>query len=195
MPRPGSPTTSRSSSSCDGDKPVVLRSTTITPLPGPGPHRRRRATLDAKHDAIAAFVAATLQAMEEIKADPTVGLDAAIKAVPELATDKDDAGGDPGRDDRDRGPARRRRRTASARSTAPAGTRRSLPRVRSGSPRPRSRPTSSSARTCCRRAAEPSRGASPAAAGGRARSGRIEYDGWLPQRPRARKSRTAQESE
>ena len=31
-----------------------------------------------------AFVAATLQAMDEIKADPTVGLDAAITAVPEL---------------------------------------------------------------------------------------------------------------
>ena len=32
---------------------------------------------------------ATLQAMEEIKADPTVGLDAAIKAVPDLAKDKE----------------------------------------------------------------------------------------------------------
>ena len=34
-------------------------------------------------------MAATLQAMEEIKADPTVGLDAAIKAVPDLAKDKE----------------------------------------------------------------------------------------------------------
>ena len=32
---------------------------------------------------------AELQAMEEIKADPSVGLDAAISAVPELATAKD----------------------------------------------------------------------------------------------------------
>ena len=71
-----------------GSDPVILRIDDITPLPGPG-LIASTATLDAKHDAISAFVAATLQAMEEIKADPTVGLDAAIAAVPELATAKD----------------------------------------------------------------------------------------------------------
>jgi ABC-type nitrate/sulfonate/bicarbonate transport system substrate-binding protein len=34
------------------------------------------------------FVAATLRAMKEIKATPSKGLDAAIAAVPELATDR-----------------------------------------------------------------------------------------------------------
>jgi NitT/TauT family transport system substrate-binding protein len=71
-----------------GSDPVILRIDDITPLPGPG-LIASTATLDAKHDAISAFVAATLQAMEEIKADPAVGLDAAIAAVPELATAKD----------------------------------------------------------------------------------------------------------
>ncbi|MEO8437172.1 MAG: ABC transporter substrate-binding protein [Chloroflexota bacterium] len=71
-----------------GTKAVVLTIDQITPLPGPGLIASTK-TLDAKHDAAAAFVAATLQAMEEIKANPTVGLDAAIKAVPELATQRD----------------------------------------------------------------------------------------------------------
>jgi NitT/TauT family transport system substrate-binding protein len=68
-----------------GSTPVVLRIDDITPLPGPGLIASSK-TLDAKHDAIAAFVAATLHAMEDIKADPNVGLDAAITAVPELAS-------------------------------------------------------------------------------------------------------------
>lgn len=71
----------------DGTKPVVLTIDAITPLPGPGLVAATK-TIDAKHDSIAAFVAATLQAMSEIKADPTVGLDAAIKAVPELASQR-----------------------------------------------------------------------------------------------------------
>ena len=71
-----------------GTKPVVLTIDAITPLPGPGLIAATK-TLDAKHDAIAAFVAATLQAMAEIKTDPKVGLDAAIAAVPELATARD----------------------------------------------------------------------------------------------------------
>jgi NitT/TauT family transport system substrate-binding protein len=68
-----------------GGTPVVLTIDAITPLPGPG-LIASSATLDAKHDAIASFVAATLHAMADIKADPSVGLDAAIKAVPELAS-------------------------------------------------------------------------------------------------------------
>jgi NitT/TauT family transport system substrate-binding protein len=71
-----------------GGTPVVLTIDSITPLPGPG-LIASTATLDAKHDAIAAFVAATLHAMADIEADPTVGLDAAIKAVPELASARD----------------------------------------------------------------------------------------------------------
>ena len=71
-----------------GGKPVVLTIDAITPLPGPGLVAATK-TIDAKHDAIAAFVAATLQAMAEIKTDPKVGLDAAIKAVPELASQRD----------------------------------------------------------------------------------------------------------
>jgi len=71
-----------------GGKASVLTIDAITPLPGPG-LVASKATLDAKHDAIAAFIAATLQAMVEIQAKPSLGVDAAIKAVPELATARD----------------------------------------------------------------------------------------------------------
>ncbi|HEV8403184.1 MAG TPA: ABC transporter substrate-binding protein [Candidatus Limnocylindrales bacterium] len=71
-----------------GGTPVVLTIDDITPLPGPGLVAANK-TIDAKHDAIAGFVAATLHAMADIKADPTVGLDAAIQAVPELASARD----------------------------------------------------------------------------------------------------------
>ena len=70
-----------------GTKAVVLHVDDSVPLPGPGLIAGTK-TLDAKHDAIAGFVAATLRAMNEIKANPAVGLDAAIKAVPELASDR-----------------------------------------------------------------------------------------------------------
>jgi len=71
-----------------GQKAVVLHIDDITPLPGPG-LIASSATIDAKHDAIAAFTAATLLAMADIQADPTVGLEAAIAAVPELAQSRD----------------------------------------------------------------------------------------------------------
>ena len=68
-----------------GSTPVILRIDAITPLPGPGLIASTK-TLDAKHDAISAFVAATLHAMADIKADPSIGLEASITAVPELAS-------------------------------------------------------------------------------------------------------------
>jgi NitT/TauT family transport system substrate-binding protein len=71
-----------------GQKAVVLHIDDITPLPGPG-LIASSATIDAKHDAIAAFTAATLLAMADIQADPSLGLDAAIAAVPELAQSRD----------------------------------------------------------------------------------------------------------
>ncbi len=57
----------------------------IVPLPGPG-LIVGTATLASKHDALAAFVAATLRAMEEISANPEAGLDDAIAFVPDLGT-------------------------------------------------------------------------------------------------------------
>lgn len=68
-----------------GQPASVLRVDAITPLPGNG-LIAGVSTLASKHDAVAAFVAATLRAMEEIKADPQIGFDASIKAVPELAS-------------------------------------------------------------------------------------------------------------
>ena len=65
---------------------TVLHVDQITPLPGPG-LVVGTATLAAKHDALKAFVAATLRAMTEIKADPQKGVDASIAAVPDLGTD------------------------------------------------------------------------------------------------------------
>jgi NitT/TauT family transport system substrate-binding protein len=59
----------------------------IVPLPGPG-LIVGTATLTAKRDALKAFVAATLRAMDEIRANPQAGLDDSIAVVPELAGDK-----------------------------------------------------------------------------------------------------------
>ena len=56
------------------------------PLPGPGLVVGRD-TLSTKPDAVRAFTAATIRAMEEISADPQLGLDAAFARVPELAAD------------------------------------------------------------------------------------------------------------
>lgn len=64
---------------------TVLHVDQIVPLPGPG-LISGTATLSSKEVAIAAFVKATLRAMDEIAADPEKGLDAAIAAVPDLAS-------------------------------------------------------------------------------------------------------------
>lgn len=70
-----------------GTPAFVLHVDDVTPLPGPG-LIVSTATMAAKHDAVAAFVRATLKAMDEIAADPSKGIDASIKAVPELGQDR-----------------------------------------------------------------------------------------------------------
>jgi NitT/TauT family transport system substrate-binding protein len=70
-----------------GVKAVVLHVDNVVALPGPG-LISSKATLTAKQYPIAAFVAATLRAMTEIAADPKVGLDASVAAVPDLASNR-----------------------------------------------------------------------------------------------------------
>jgi NitT/TauT family transport system substrate-binding protein len=65
----------------------VMRVDDITPLPGPGLIAGERALTD-KRDALRAFVAATLRAMEEISAEPEAGLEDSIAVVPELGDDR-----------------------------------------------------------------------------------------------------------
>jgi NitT/TauT family transport system substrate-binding protein len=65
---------------------VVLTVDQVVPLPGPG-LVTGTATLAAKRDALRAFTAATLRAMDEIAADPQKGLDATFAVVPDLAAD------------------------------------------------------------------------------------------------------------
>ena len=69
-----------------GKTATILGIDDIVPLPGNG-LIVGTSTLGSKHDALAAFVAATLRAMAEIKEDPELGWDAAVAAVPELASD------------------------------------------------------------------------------------------------------------
>jgi NitT/TauT family transport system substrate-binding protein len=71
-----------------GEKAVVLHVDQVVPLPGPG-LIAGTSTIEGKDAAIRAFIAATLRAMDEIAADPKVGLDAAIAAVPELGADRE----------------------------------------------------------------------------------------------------------
>jgi NitT/TauT family transport system substrate-binding protein len=69
-----------------GIEPVVLTVDDVVPLPGPGLVTGTQ-TLAGKQDALKRFVAATLRAMDEIKADPQKGLDATFALVPDLAQD------------------------------------------------------------------------------------------------------------
>ncbi len=70
-----------------GTKTVVLTIDGVVPLPGPG-IIVGTSTLGSKRDAVAGFIRATLKAMNEIAGTPSVGVDAAIKAVPDLAKNK-----------------------------------------------------------------------------------------------------------
>ncbi len=67
-----------------GEDAVVLTIDEFVALPGPG--MVTGASLATKRDALKAFVAATLRAMDEIAADPEKGMEAAIAAVPEIAS-------------------------------------------------------------------------------------------------------------
>jgi putative riboflavin transport system substrate-binding protein len=67
---------------------VVLPIDDIVPLQGNGLIAGTK-TLETKRDALALFISATLRAMTEISADPQVGLEAAIKAVPDIASDRE----------------------------------------------------------------------------------------------------------
>ncbi len=69
-----------------GKTATILGIDDIVPLPGNG-LIVGTSTLASKHDALAGFVAATLRAMADIKGDPELGWDAAVAAVPELASD------------------------------------------------------------------------------------------------------------
>jgi putative riboflavin transport system substrate-binding protein len=69
-----------------GIEPVVLTIDDVVPLPGPGLVTGTQ-TLATKRDALQRFTDATLRAMDEIAADPQVGLDATFALVPDLAQD------------------------------------------------------------------------------------------------------------
>jgi NitT/TauT family transport system substrate-binding protein len=71
-----------------GTDAFVLHVDDVTALPGPGLIISDE-MLPSKHPAVEGFVRATLRAMEEIMADPSAGLDAAIAAVPELGQDRE----------------------------------------------------------------------------------------------------------
>jgi NitT/TauT family transport system substrate-binding protein len=66
---------------------VLLRIDDVAPLPGPG-LTVGCATLAAKGEAVRAFQAATLLAMEDIIADPETGIRAAAEWLPELGDDE-----------------------------------------------------------------------------------------------------------
>jgi NitT/TauT family transport system substrate-binding protein len=70
-----------------GTPVTVLHADASVPLPGNGLIASPQ-TIAGKRDALAGFIAATLRAMREIKADPSRGLDAAVAAVPALGQDR-----------------------------------------------------------------------------------------------------------
>ncbi len=70
-----------------GSPAVVLHVDDVVALPGPG-LIAGVSTLEQNGDAVRAFIEATLRAMTEIAATPSLGLDAAIVAVPELGANR-----------------------------------------------------------------------------------------------------------
>ena len=62
----------------------VFYASAAAPFAGPG-LISSPSTIESKRDAIRAFIAATLEAMRQIAADPELGVDAAAKVVPEVA--------------------------------------------------------------------------------------------------------------
>ena len=70
-----------------GVQAVVLHVDRVVALPGPG--LITSSNNDANHAAIKRFLDATIRAMDVIAADPKVGVDAALTAVPELASDRE----------------------------------------------------------------------------------------------------------
>jgi NitT/TauT family transport system substrate-binding protein len=71
-----------------GEQATVLYVDRIVALPGPG-LITGAAAIEAKEPAIRAFISQTLRAMDAVAAEPRVGLDAALAAVPELASDRE----------------------------------------------------------------------------------------------------------
>jgi NitT/TauT family transport system substrate-binding protein len=65
----------------------VFYASASAPFAGPGLISSPE-TIAAKRDAIRAFIAATLDAMEQISANPDLGVDAAARVVPEVAADE-----------------------------------------------------------------------------------------------------------
>jgi ABC-type nitrate/sulfonate/bicarbonate transport system substrate-binding protein len=62
----------------------VFYASAAAPFAGPG-LISSPTTIQNKRDAIRAFIAATLEAMRQIAANPELGVDAAAKVVPEVA--------------------------------------------------------------------------------------------------------------
>lgn len=72
----------------EGFETNLLTIDEITPLPGPG-LTVGQTTLEQKGEALRAFVAATLRAMNEIAAQPELGLDDTFAVVPDLGSSRD----------------------------------------------------------------------------------------------------------
>jgi NitT/TauT family transport system substrate-binding protein len=72
----------------EGFETSLLKIDEVTPLPGPGMTVGAPAIAN-KPEAVKLFIEQTLRAMTEIANDPSLGLEAAIQVVPELADDRE----------------------------------------------------------------------------------------------------------
>jgi NitT/TauT family transport system substrate-binding protein len=75
----------------EGFETNLLKIDEITPLPGPGMTVGAPAMAN-KAGSVKLFIEQTLRAMTEITNDPSLGLEAAIQVVPELADDRENQG-------------------------------------------------------------------------------------------------------